>query len=97
MTALSRRDFVRRGALWTLGAAIVTPPLRSLFAFPMNPLGPRTWHTVSLNRWEREGYGARIYFQGFTTADDAVLREKIAAGLRDGYRVVNHQIIRRAA
>lgn len=35
----SRRDFIRRGALWVAGAALVEPVAKKLWAFPTNPLG----------------------------------------------------------
>lgn len=35
----TRRDFLRRGALWVAGAALVEPVARKLWAFPTNPLG----------------------------------------------------------
>lgn len=38
----TRRDFIRRGALWVAGAALVEPVARKLWAFPTNPLVANT-------------------------------------------------------
>lgn len=35
----TRREFLRRGALWVAAAAVVEPVARKLWAFPTNPLG----------------------------------------------------------
>lgn len=36
----TRRDFIRQGALWVAGAALVEPVTRKLWAFPVNPCAP---------------------------------------------------------
>lgn len=36
---MNRRDFVRKGSLWTMGALLVEEPIKRLWAFPTNPLG----------------------------------------------------------
>jgi hypothetical protein len=33
----TRRDFIRRGALWVAGAVVLEEPIKRLWAFPNNP------------------------------------------------------------
>ena len=66
----TRRDFIRRGALWLTAAAIVEPVARKLWAFPTNPLGRQalTLHTndtlhLSITR-DSVWYGERSVYGG---------------------------------
>lgn len=43
----TRREFLRRGALWVAAAAVVEPVARKLWAFPTNPLARRRHYTAS--------------------------------------------------
>lgn len=58
----TRREFLRRGALWVAAAAVVEPVARKLWAFPTNPLGSLTieqWVARTLERdlvYQRRGW-----------------------------------------
>lgn len=76
----TRRDFIRQGALWVAGAALVEPVTRKLWAFPVNPCAPsgvvpfREWYSYralpdgyELERYDEFNRAAlRVIRRGFT-------------------------------
>ena len=89
----TRRDFIRRGALWVAGAALVEPVARKLWAFPTNPLGAsRLIHSASSLHWLDAGNykGWTVLFEVGWGAGECIVTHddgsqfRVSATYRDG-------------
>lgn len=84
----SRRAFIRQGALWVVGAALVEPVHRKLWAFPHNPtvqpLSDEEYLTRLLTATNRAWEAAQVDLKAAISMADILRLEQriIEAGRR---------------